>query len=229
VERLDRLGAQYGFDTIQLGQLAAVLDAVDADPHAPTAIRDRTRALEAHLADSFVALTVAALAEAGRVADIGSGAGFPGVPLAIALPQATVALVESQTNHCLFLRRVCVRAAIANAAVVCARAEDWPAGVGANDVVTARALAAQPVVLEYAAPLLRLGGTLVDWRGAVPEQEAGAARRTAEILGLECIEVRKVEPFDNANHRYLHLYQKVQATPERFPRRVGMARKKPLG
>ncbi len=98
-----------------------------------------------------------------------------------------------------------------------------------NDAVVARALAAQPVVLEYAAPLLRLGGTLVDWRGAREPEEERAALAAAAELGLRRAEVLQVEPFAGARNHHLHLYLKVRDTPERFPRRAGMARKRPLG
>jgi 16S rRNA (guanine527-N7)-methyltransferase len=92
-----------------------------------------------------------------------------------------------------------------------------------------RALAAQAVVLEYAAPLLRLGGTLVDWRGKRVQGEEDASVAVAETLGLRRVEIRHVEPFEGATDRHLHVYVKADATPERFPRRAGIARKRPLG
>jgi 16S rRNA (guanine527-N7)-methyltransferase len=116
-----------------------------------------------------------------------------------------------------------------NVVVVHARAEDWPAGVGAHDLVTARALAALPVVCEYAAPLLAEGGVLVAWKGAVEAAEADAGARAAETLGLELVGVRPVSPYPAAERRTLHVFRKVAPTPERFPRRPGMAVKRPLG
>jgi 16S rRNA (guanine527-N7)-methyltransferase len=120
-------------------------------------------------------------------------------------------------------------AGVRNARVVCARAEEWEDGVSANDVVTARAVGSQPVVLEYAAPLLRLGGTVVDWRGRRDAAEERGAERAAEELGLALVGIERVQPFEAARDRHLHLYTKVRDTPERFPRRAGMARKRPLG
>jgi len=95
--------------------------------------------------------------------------------------------------------------------------------------VLARALGPQPVVLEYAAPLLALGGSLVDWRGRRDraQEEAGAA--AAEELALARVEIRRVEPFEGVTDHHLHLFVKVGSTPERFPRRAGVARKRPLG
>jgi 16S rRNA (guanine527-N7)-methyltransferase len=90
-------------------------------------------------------------------------------------------------------------------------------------------VASQPVVLEYAAPLLRLDGTLVDWRGKRVVAEERAAARAAEELGLALVSIEKVQPFKGARDRHLHLYVKVWETPLKFPRRPGMARKRPLG
>jgi 16S rRNA (guanine527-N7)-methyltransferase len=96
-------------------------------------------------------------------------------------------------------------------------------------VVVARALAAQAVVLEYAAPLLRVGGVLVDWRGKRAPDEERAGGRAAEILGMHREEIRRVAPLEGATEHHLHVFSKITETPERFPRRAGMARKRPLG
>ncbi len=202
---------------------------LERDEHAPTAVRGGERALDVHFADSLVALELDAIRTAGTIADLGTGAGFPGVALAIAQPATEVRLLESQRRRCEFLERLCARAGIENARVVRARVEEWREGASSNDAVVVRALAAQPVVLEYAAPLLRLGGTLVDWRGRRAPQEEQAALRAAEELGLRRLEVRAVEPFAGARDHHLHLYLKVGDTPERFPRRPGIAHKRPLG
>ncbi len=221
--------ARFGLNAERTAQLGAVLEALEADEHAPTAVRIAREAAEVHLADSLVALDLDPLRDGRVIADLGAGAGFPGLALAVGLPNAQLQLIESQRRKCDFLRGVLAAAAIENATVVCARAEEWRAGVGANDVVVARALAAQPVVLEYAAPLLRLGGALVDWRGRRNEAEELAAATAAQALGLRLLEIRHVEPFAAATDRHLHVFVKERATPTRFPRRAGVARKRPLG
>jgi 16S rRNA (guanine527-N7)-methyltransferase len=106
--------------------------------------------------------------------------------------------------------------------------EEWSEGIGVHDVVLARAVAAQPIVLEYAAPLLRLGGALVDWRGKRDAEEERVAGEAAELLGLRRDSIRRVEPYEGVRDHHLHTYVKVRETPDRFPRRVGMAGKKPL-
>ena len=213
----------------QLAQFEAVLEALEGDEHAPTAVRTGREATERHLADSLVGLDFNCLIAADAIADLGAGAGFPGVALAVALPAARISLVESQRRKCEFLERLCATARIANASVVCARAEQWAPAAGANDAIVARALAAQPVVLEYAAPLLRNGGALVDWRGKRDAAEERKAAAAAAELGLELCEIRAVRPFATATDRHVHVFVKVAETPVRFPRRPGIARKRPLG
>jgi 16S rRNA (guanine527-N7)-methyltransferase len=167
--------------------------------------------------------------DARRIADLGAGAGWPGLALAAALPDARVALVESAIRHCRYLERAVAAGHIGNAEVVHARAEEWAAGLGAHDLVTVRAVAALPVLCEYAAPLLADGGALVAWKGAVDPAEAAAGTAAAAQLGLEPVEVRAVEPYPAAQGRTLHVFAKVAPTPARFPRRPGMAVKRPLG
>ena len=193
-------------------------------------------ALDAHVADSLSGLEVDQLARARRIADVGAGAGFPGLALAIALPQAQVDLIESAGRKTAVVGRLAQAAKIDNARAVTARAEEWAAtpaalggGAGAYDAVTARAVAALPVLVEYAAPLLRADGVLVAWKGARARDEEEAGARAAASVGLEPVEVRHVVPFEGARDRHLHVFRKVSPTPERFPRRPGMAEKRPLG
>lgn len=226
---LAALCEHYDLDVIQMGQLNDLLSLLAEDERAPTTVRAPAQALGVHLADSLSALEVASVRTAKSVADLGSGAGFPGLPLAIALPSAKIHLVESQARKCAFIEHAIVAAKLENAQTAAHRAEDWVQGIGSHDVVLARALASQPVVLEYAAPLMLMGGSLVDWRGRRDRSEEQAARNAADILGLELLDIYRTEPFAGARDHHLHLYRKVRETPELFPRRPGMARKRPLG
>lgn len=222
------LAERYGLPPSATHQLDALLAALDADPHAPTTVRSPAEAVDVHLADSLVALELDDVRGAARIADLGAGAGFPGLPLAAALPAAEVALVESVARKCAFIQAAAVAATLTNADVVADRAESWSAGIGSRDLVTARALASLAVLAEYAAPLLREGGVLVAWKGRRDEQEERDAAAAAEQLGLAVEEIRPVHPYPGADHRHLHVLRKVAPTPERFPRRPGMARKRPL-
>ena len=227
--RLLELAQRYKLTTDQRERLEDLLSALDDDAHAPTSVRCPGRAVDVHVADSLVALELEVVARARAIADLGSGAGFPGLALAVALARAEVRLIESNMRKCAYLQRVVAETGVRNARVVCARAEDWRDGEGSNDVVLARALAAQAVVVEYAAPLLRLGGTLADWRGKRSGREEDQAARAAEQLGMHRVEIRRTEPFAGAQDRHLHLYVKVRPTPSRFPRRAGVASRRPLG
>jgi 16S rRNA (guanine527-N7)-methyltransferase len=164
--------------------------------------------------------------EATRIADLGSGAGPPGLVLAVALPDAEVTLVESVGKKCAWMEATVERLGLANVRVVCARAEELEEDP--FDVVTARALGALPVLCEYAAPLLREGGVLVAWKGAVDAVEGADGLAAAEILGLEREAVLAVRPYPGSERRALHVFRKVGPTPERYPRRPGMAAKRPL-
>ena len=226
--KLEVLAERYRLSEGQRTQLEAILLAVAVDERSPTTVRDPVRAADVHLADSLVALGVEALTRAGRIADLGAGAGFPGLALAVALPDAEFRLVESQTRKCTFMEGLLARVGVANARVVCARAEEWREGLGANDVVLARALAAPAVVVEYAAPLLRVGGALVDWRGRREPEAERLGLDAAQQLGMDLAEIRHVEPYEGARDHHLHIYLKSRETPSGFPRRAGIARKRPL-
>jgi 16S rRNA (guanine527-N7)-methyltransferase len=228
VNRLEELGRRFEVPHAGIEALRAILALQAEDPAASTTVRDPARAVDRHVADSLVALDLPAVRNARRIADLGSGAGWPGFALAAALPDAHIALVESAVRHVRYLLRAVDAGGLTNTEVVHARAEEWPAGLGAHDVVTARALAALPVLAEYAAPLLADGGVLVAWKGHVEPAEAAAGAAAAAVVGLEPVEVRAVDPYPAAERRTLHVFRKVAPTPERFPRRPGMAVKRPL-
>ena len=229
MSRLEELGRRFGVPPGGVESLRALLDVQAKDPTAPTTVREPNEAADRHVADSLVALDLDVVRAARRIADLGAGAGWPGLALAGALPDARVALVESAVRHCRYLERAVAAGQVGNAEVVHSRAEEWEAGIGAHDLVTVRAVAALPVLCEYAAPLLAGGGALVAWKGVVEPAEAAAGRAAASQLGLEPVEVRAVEPYPAAQGRTLHVFVKVAPTPERFPRRPGMAVKRPLG
>jgi len=225
-EDLERTLAEHDVDPAMLPRFAALLELVREDPTAPTTVTDPAQGVAAHIVDSLDGLAVPAVRAAATIADLGAGAGFPGIPLALALPDAHVHLVESLSRKCAFLERALEVAAAPNASVACARAEDWPRRD--LDVVTVRAVAPLNVLVEYAAPLLRVGGTLVAWKGRPEAPEVADGAAAARVVGLEPGEPIALSPRPAADRRTLYVYSKVNETPERFPRRAGMARKRPL-
>ncbi len=227
--RLAELARRYELSTRAVGALRALLAELAADERAPSGVRQIDQAVDVHVADSLEALAVPGVRTAAAIADVGAGAGFPGLAIAAALPQARVFLVESAARKVAFMARAADLAGLSNASPVLGRVEGWAAGKDACDVVLARAVGPLAVLAEYAAPLLRLGGTLVAWKGAPDQAEEAAGELAAGELGLASRGVLRVEPFPGVRHRTLYLYEKVRATPDRFPRRPGVARKRPLG
>jgi 16S rRNA (guanine527-N7)-methyltransferase len=212
-----------------------LLDALAAEPDPHTTVSDPEAAREVHVADSLSGLEVPELAAARRIADIGAGAGFPGLVLAMALPRAKVDLIESAGRKTAVMDRLIQAAKLDNARSVHARVEDFarvPAALGggreAYDAVTARAVAPLAGLVEYAAPLLRECGVLVAWKGARDSAEEAAGAAAAEQVGMAVKEVVPVQPYPASKNRHLHVFRKIAPTPPGFPRRAGMARKRPL-
>ena len=226
--RLAVLTDRWELPPSSAARLDALLQLLAHDPTAPTAITDPVQAAESHVADALDALALVEVRAATAVADLGAGAGFPGLVLALALPDASVALVESVGRKGAFMERALEVAGVPNARVVVARAEAWPDGLGAHDLVTARALAPLNVLAEYAAPLLRPGGSLVAWKGRRDATEEADGAAAAALLGLEPRGIHRTESRPGAEDHHLHVLTKVAPTPDRFPRREGMARKRPL-
>jgi 16S rRNA (guanine527-N7)-methyltransferase len=182
------------------------------------------------VADSLSGLEVPEIRSAGRIADLGAGAGFPGIALAAALPDAHVWLIESVRRKCEFMRAALEAAGLENAVVVCNRSEEWGGGEGreAADVVTARAVGPLPVIAELASPLLRDGGLLVAWKGNRDREGEAALKGGPGALAMRPEGVVEVTPYAGSRSRHLHLVRKTGPTPAGLPRRPGMARKRPL-
>lgn len=227
--RIAELVRRWSLPAAAGGQLQVLLEVLAEDPAAPTALRDRERVLDDHLADALVALGLGPVRTAATVVDIGSGAGVPGLPLAIAKPRAEFTLVESNGRKCSFIARAAAACGLVNVDVVNARVEAWTADGGRFELVTARALAPLAVVVEYAAPLLVQGGRVIAWRGGRDPTAEAAATAAAHQLGLAAAAIEPVQPYPGAKRRHLHVFAKEKPTPAGFPRRPGVARKRPLG
>jgi 16S rRNA (guanine527-N7)-methyltransferase len=200
-------------------------------PRAPIAPSTISRARDVHIADSLSGLELEPIRSAGRIADLGSGAGLPGLVLAAALPEARVDLIESSERKCAFLEQAIGQMGLGNAEVICERSEDWGAGEGREvyDAVTARAVGSLATLAELASPLLRRGGILGAWKGARSDDEEAQALRAAARTAMEPIEIRTVQPYPSSRGRHIHLLRKNEPTPNGLPRRPGMAAKRPFG
>lgn len=163
------------------------------------------------LAESLAGLEVEQVRRAGRLADIGSGAGFPGLVLGIALPQARVALLEMVNEKCGFLRRTVAELGLDNVEVVEGTVQQWSDGVGTCDVVTSRRAGRPNTIVEWSAPLLAPGGAIVLWQQGRrnPSKEALAAD-AADGAGLRLAEIHSPENRNGIRIKsHLYVYVKV--------------------
>jgi 16S rRNA (guanine527-N7)-methyltransferase len=182
-------------------------------------VRDLEEARRVHVDDPLAA---ADLLDDGPVVDVGSGGGSPGLALAAARPELHFDLLESQRRRCAFLEDVA--RPFPNVTVVCGRAEEHARGPGreAYGAAVAQALASPPVAAEWCLPLVRVGGRLVLFAGDADLERVAAVAR--ELGGG----APRAVPLAGAARRQLLVFAKVASTPERFPRRPGLARKRPL-
>jgi 16S rRNA (guanine527-N7)-methyltransferase len=215
----------------QRRSLETVLELLAAERASVSSVTDQ-RAWKVHVEDSLTGMEVAELRQASRIADLGSGAGFPGLVLAVALPQARVDLIDSIGKKTAFIASAAEAAGIPNASAITARSEDLASEEAAResyDVVTARAVGRLSTLAELASPLLREGGVLVAWKGKRDEEEEQQMSRAAEQLSMRPEQILDVGHRAGSEHRHLHVMRKSGPTPEDLPRRPGMAKKRPRG
>jgi 16S rRNA (guanine527-N7)-methyltransferase len=210
--------------------LRRVLEMLREDPASLSSITDE-RAWQVHVVDSLTGLEVPEMRRAGRVADIGAGAGFPGLVLAVALPSAELDLIESVGRKTGFIERAAAAAGISNARALNMRSEEVAGGAGreAYDVVTARAVGRLATLAELASPLLREDGVLVAWKGRRDPDEEAEMERAAEALAMRPERILDVGDRAGSQHRHLHVLRKAGPTPGDLPRRAGVAKKRPKG
>ena len=188
--------------------------------------------LRGHVLDSLTLLPLIRAADLheGRLVDVGTGGGFPGLVLAIAEPSLRVTLIDATRKKTAYLERVGEELEL-NVDVLHARAEDAahdPALREAFDVAVCRALGPWPVVLELTLPFCRVGGTLFGQRGADAPSESAAHAETAALLGGRVAGVERVGPETGLENRHVIVVEKVESTAGRYPRKAGIPAKRPL-
>jgi 16S rRNA (guanine527-N7)-methyltransferase len=218
-------------DTRAREALETVLRLLAEERASVSSVTAPRQAWKVHVEDSLTGLEVPELRAASRIADVGAGAGFPGLALAAALSDAAVDLIESVGRKCDFLRRAIDAAGIDNARPICARSEDLARDEGreAYEAVTARAVGRLSTLAELASPLLRSEGILVAWKGRRDAGEEEQLGRAADRLAMRPEAILDVGDRAGSRHRHLHVVRKVGATPAELPRRPGMAKKRPRG
>ena len=196
--------------------------------------RDPDRILLDHVLDSLSCFLHQPLWEAGRLADVGSGGGLPGVPISIVRPELRTTLIESTGKKATFLRYAAEQLAMGGVDVVHARVEDTGRTRGQREaygIVTSRAVARLSVVAEYCVPLLEVGGQTIAMKAGLEGDEYEEGRRATVALGGRIAGVKPVAmlPEVGEKERNLVILEKVRETPARYPRKVGMATRRPLG
>lgn len=212
------------------GRLQTILELLAAERASVSSVVDE-RAWQVHVADSLTGLEIPRLRGARRIADLGAGAGFPGLVLAVALPGAQVDLVESVGRKCEFMRSAAAAADVDNARILNTRSEDLAAGGGreAYDAVTARAVGRLSTLAELASPLLEPDGVLVAWKGKRDADEEQQLESASGQLAMVPEEILEVGDRAGSRHRHLHVVRKAGPTPANLPRKPGIAKKRPKG
>ena len=191
-----------------------------------TAITDEDGIAVKHFADSLTVLTAAEFAGGAKVVDVGCGAGFPGVPLAIAVPEARVTLLDSLQKRVNWLKTVLPQLEVP-ADCVAARAEEYVAQHREQfDLVTSRAVARLNVLAELCLPYVRVGGRFLALKGAMAQEEADEANHAVAALGGKLSGIREY-PVDDAVHRIV-VVEKVRPTPAAYPRKFAKIKQNPL-
>lgn len=197
-----------------------------------TAVRDRDEALQKHIADSLSCVFMEEYEAAENVIDIGTGAGFPGVPLAIVSPDKKFTLVDSLNKRLRIIDELTGELGIKNITTVHGRAED----VGKSkehreqyDICVSRAVASLDVLCEWCLPLVKKGGYFVAYKGENVSRETEDAANAIKLLGGKIAEIRKVQTEEESiSGHVLVMIKKVKNTPSKYPRQAGQARKNPL-
>jgi 16S rRNA (guanine527-N7)-methyltransferase len=200
-----------------------------------TAITDYHAVQVKHFLDS---LTIA-LALSGQevtepdfsIVDVGTGAGFPGLPLKILFPQPRLVLLESTAKKVTFLQHIIRKLELENVEVVSSRAEEaarLPLYREQFALVLSRAVASLPTLVELILPFCRVSGRCIVQKKGEVEQEVNGAKQAISVLGGKLNQIRRIELEEFSDARYLVIIDKIRSTPDRYPRRAGLPKRRPI-
>lgn len=229
---IKELNERYGED--KTDKLTKYIDMIlDKNQHINlTAVRDRDEALQKHIADSLSCSLMEEYENAERIADIGTGAGFPGVPLAIVSPEKQFTLVDSLNKRLKIIDELCDEIGVDNVTTLHSRAEDMGRAEEHRenyDICISRAVASLDVLCEWCLPLVRKGGYFIAYKGENVSRETEDAKKAINVLGGKMVDTRTIQSDDESiSGHVLLIIKKVKNTPARYPRQAGTARKNPI-
>ena len=196
-----------------------------------TAIENGAESAKKHFLDSLNPAAISCISSAKKIIDVGSGAGFPGIPLSILKEQADFTLLDTRKKRCEFIESAVSELGLKNVTVLWGRAEE----LGKDkmhreqyDIACARALAAAPILLEYLSPFLKIGGHVLLYKGKEAENEIAQSQNAADILGIDKFAVIPYKITDDVSSYNMLYAEKIFPTPDKYPRKPGIALKRPL-
>lgn len=196
-----------------------------------TGIEEEKEVYIKHFLDSVSAVVNGYIKDGMSIIDVGTGAGFPGLPLKICLENANVTLLDSLNKRINFLKEVSNTLGLTNMEFIHGRAEDFGKSEQYReqyDIATARAVAGLPILMEFCVPFVKVGGYFVCLKGPNANLELEESKAAMDVLGLEFIEKIDVElPETDLDHNIL-VFKKVRNTPEKYPRKAGKPAKSPI-
>jgi 16S rRNA (guanine527-N7)-methyltransferase len=200
-----------------------------------TAITDYSSVQVKHFLDSLTVTLALSEEEVAspdfKIVDVGTGAGFPGVPLKILFPQPRLLLIEPTTKKTAFLNHIVNKLELQNVEVLNSRAEEsahLPAYREQSDLVLSRAVALLPTLVELTLPFCRIGGRFIAQKKGEVDQEIARAEKAIAVLGGRLDETKKVELDEFTDARYLVIIDKICSTPDKYPRRAGVPKRRPI-
>lgn len=196
-----------------------------------TGITEFQEVLQKHFEDSLAIVKGIPMDQVNRIIDVGTGAGFPGMPLKIAYPHLDVVLLDSLGKRVKFLNHVIEKISLHNVKAIHGRAEDFaknPEYRETFDLSVSRAVANLSTLSEYCIPYTKVGGYFISYKSGKVDEEVDQAKKAIQILGGKIQEVKKFSLADSDIERSLILIKKEKATGKKYPRKAGLPAKEPL-